>query len=219
MQCIVWARVPAPAKEGLYFLEWRCEGEEASVSPQPVRDAYLLYESSVESIASPSPYNGVIEGIAPGTCTITVRDDYGRMERHYTVVVTEDVEPEPEPQPDPEPIEPSTVAYLCTSGDNGAWSKGSGSSLDFRFERSENDHLAFGHFTGVLVDGNPVDGSKAYGRAGVAELEACPAWTGLSSAQSRIAQGRLGRLQRPPRCKRKQGNRSQSLDGLVRFVV
>ena len=43
MQCIVWARVPAPAKEGLYFLEWRCEGEKASAEYHDFVDDCDIY--------------------------------------------------------------------------------------------------------------------------------------------------------------------------------
>lgn len=89
--------------------------------------------------------------------------------------------------PGPEPIEPGTVAHLCTSGNNGAWSKGNGSSLGFTFERSENDHLAFGHFTGVLVDGNPVDGSNYTARSGSLILELKPSFLeGLSAGRHTV---------------------------------
>ena len=74
----------------------------ANLFPQPARDAALVYQSSDESIASVHLYGGVVEGVAPGTCTITVRDVYGKMERQYTVVVTGDVDPEPEPEPQPD---------------------------------------------------------------------------------------------------------------------
>ena len=49
----------------------------------------LFYESSDTSIAAPfGPVSGVIEAIAPGKCTITVRNMSGSVERQYTVVVT-----------------------------------------------------------------------------------------------------------------------------------
>lgn len=187
----------------------------ASVFPQPVRYPFLIFQSSDESIASPSPYTGVVEGIAPGTCTITVRDIFGKMERQYTVVVTDnvdpdsDLDPDPEPgddvnpgsgpdpepsddvnpdsDPDPEPGDPSTVTYLCTSGDNGTWSKGSGDPLGFRFERSENDRLTFIHFTGVLVDNKPVDESNYTAKEGSLVLGLRPSFLeGLSVGEHTV---------------------------------
>ena len=71
-------------------------------------------------------------------------------------------------------IEPLT--YRVTSGDGQTWTKGSGASASFTFKRSYKDALAFGKFTGILVDGESVAESDYTAQSGSVIVELAPAY-------------------------------------------
>ncbi|MBR5949799.1 MAG: leucine-rich repeat domain-containing protein, partial [Actinomycetaceae bacterium] len=54
------------------------------------------------------------------------------------------------------------------------WQKGSGKTLDFTVYRSENDDLTFGKFTGLTVDGSPVDAKYYVASPGSLKLSVKP---------------------------------------------
>ena len=49
------------------------------------------------------------------------------------------------------------IEYKAISGQCGEWTKGSAGTMNFVFERSENDEETFGLFLGIMVDGENVD--------------------------------------------------------------
>ena len=62
----------------------------ANIPLQPTQ-GNLYYKSSDNNIAKPLDVtSGVIQGIAPGTCTITVHNQNGSVERQYTVTVSDE---------------------------------------------------------------------------------------------------------------------------------
>ena len=64
-----------------------------------------------------------------------------------------------------EKLTPQEGSYYNAAGDGGTWTKGSNDTLDFIFKRSEDDEAAFGHFTGIKVDGKAVPEKDASGKA------------------------------------------------------
>lgn len=58
-------------------------------------------------------------------------------------------------------VDPSTVSYRVTEGNEQIWYKGSSDTADFIFKRSVDDKSTFSHFTGIRVDGEKV-ASKHY---------------------------------------------------------
>ena len=145
----------------------------ATVLSQP-HTGWLCYESSDPAIAEvfKTESTGVIKGVSPGTCKITVRNWESTVEHSYTVVVREAAEdvpatPEDEPAtpedepvpPEDEPAAPKAASYYCASGDGEVWTKGSGKPLALVFKRTEEDASTFDHFAEVLVDGEKVGAS------------------------------------------------------------
>ena len=68
-----------------------------------------------------------------------------------------------------QPPQPSTISYTAKDGSGNTiqsvtWQKGSGKDLDLTFKRSEDDHLTYGLFGSLEIDGVMV-GSAYYGAA------------------------------------------------------
>ena len=66
------------------------------------------------------------------------------------------------------------ISYRCTAGDGNVWTKTSGKTSDFTFERSHEDDSAFGHFTGITVDGKAVDAKYYTAEAGSVVVKLSP---------------------------------------------
>lgn len=108
-----------------------------------------------------------------GTATVTVEvvsDKTGGVVRtltkQFNIVAKSDPTPTPTPTPTPE-----QVTYSCKSGNGQSWTKGSTKALKFTFKRSVNDKTSLTHFTGILVDGAPVDSSNYQLNAGSVAIQ------------------------------------------------
>ena len=106
-----------------------------------------------------------------GTATVTVEvvsDKTGEVVRTLTKQFKIVAGSEPVPTPTPQ-----QVTYTCTSGSGQSWTKGSSTALKFTFSRSVDDKTCLSHFTGLFVDGSPVDSSyyQAYAGSTVIQLK------------------------------------------------
>ncbi len=63
-------------------------------------------------------------------------------------------------------IKPEEFSYDCVEGSGGAYLTGSGTELEFRFERTVDDGNTFAHFTGLDVDGKIVNKKYFSAKAG-----------------------------------------------------
>ena len=57
-------------------------------------------------------------------------------------------------------------SYSYVSGAQGIWQKESGGNMSFRIKSSGNDGETFNNFTGIQVDGKPVDKNKYEAKQG-----------------------------------------------------
>ena len=61
------------------------------------------------------------------------------------------------PGEDPEPTRPEDFYYKFVYGMGNEWTKGSKETSDFRVARSVRDEVSYERFTGIEIDGEPVD--------------------------------------------------------------
>ena len=76
------------------------------------------------------------------------------------------------PKKDPEA---SDISYRNVTGDV-EWTKGSADPAEITFKRSEDDSQTFGHFTGITMDGEEVDGSGYDAESGSVVVSLKPAY-------------------------------------------
>lgn len=62
------------------------------------------------------------------------------------------------------------VTYTVTKGANATWTKSSSKTYDVTVQRSANDHLTFGLFTGISIDGKAVDSANYTAAPGSVKL-------------------------------------------------
>lgn len=66
--------------------------------------------------------------------------------------------------------------YAFTKGDNGSWTRGSMTTLDFTVNRSPDDGTAFSHFAGIRIDGRDVPKEAYEAQAGSVVIKLKPAY-------------------------------------------
>ena len=67
-------------------------------------------------------------------------------------------------------------SYAFTKGDNGSWTRGSTTTLDFTVNRSPDDGTTFSHFTGIRIDGQDVAKDAYEAQAGSVVIKLKPAY-------------------------------------------
>lgn len=81
-----------------------------------------------------------------------------------------------EEQPGDPGTDPVSAVYYCAEGDGTEWTKGSTEGATFVFKCQTNDDQAFGHFTGIEIDGQPVDSSNYTAVSGSVVVTLAPAY-------------------------------------------
>ena len=67
-------------------------------------------------------------------------------------------------------------SYAFTKGDNGSWTRGSTTTLDFTVNRSPDDGMTFSHFTGIRIDGRDVPKEAYEAQVGSVVIKLKPAY-------------------------------------------
>lgn len=81
---------------------------------------------------------------------------------------------------------PHTITYACVEGDGSTWTKGSGTTARFVFERSMDDAQTYGHFTGITVDGTTVDATNYTAESGSVVISVKPEYLETLSTDKHI---------------------------------
>ncbi len=149
-------------------------GEKVKLAPElaPELAATFFYESLDEDIATVSA-DGTVTGIAEGDVMIrisaTPKEEGPNYAEPYDGYVTITVIPKEAQKPD-------AVGYQNVSGDGNVWYRGSRATSDFVFKRSVDDAAAIDHFTGIRVDGEPVDEAKYTKKSGSVVIKLKPTY-------------------------------------------
>ena len=111
----------------------------------------LSYEIEDGAVAAVTQ-DGCITGLSAGTTAITVKDvEQPRLTKQIKVTVM---------SADPGHTDPSE--YRITKGADAKWTKGSEKDVVITVKRSDADDTCFDHFTGVLIDGKPLEKDVDY---------------------------------------------------------
>ena len=110
-----------------------------------------------------------IESLAPGEkkefkATYVVTEEDSLNSKVVNIATAKGKSPDPDkpdvpvgPGEDPEPTRPEEFEYKFVYGMGNEWTKGSTTTSDFRVARSVRDEVTYERFTGIEIDGEPVD--------------------------------------------------------------
>ena len=110
-----------------------------------------------------------IESLAPGEkkefkATYVVTEEDSLNSKVVNIATAKGTSPDPDqpdvpvgPGEDPEPTRPEDFYYKFVYGMGNEWTKGSTTTSDFRVARSVRDEVSYERFTGIEIDGEPVD--------------------------------------------------------------
>ena len=116
----------------------------------PVNGTAVLVNGETVSVKTTGTQTGI--GTSSNTCAInwgsTDRNNYQPSLKMGQLTVT------------------GKGVYTCTYGNGSVKRKGTDSTLEFIFKRTQNDETAYGHFEGLQVDGNTPDPANSTLRSG-----------------------------------------------------
>ena len=110
-----------------------------------------------------------IKSLAPGEekefkATYVVTEEDSKISKVVNIATAKGTSPDPDkpdvpvgPGEDPEPTRPEEFEYKFVYGMGNEWTKGSKETSDFRVARSVRDEVTYERFTGIEIDGKPVD--------------------------------------------------------------
>ncbi len=143
---ITYAETMFPDQETIFLTVGEESPCSVSTTPSPAKLSWYEYESEDPGVAEIVSDLGVIRAVAPGQTRVRVTAGTTGdtvLETYVTVIVSE-------------------AAYTVTEDSPSAWTKGGGEGITLTVKRSPADETCFSHFTGVKIDGAPLEADKDY---------------------------------------------------------